>query len=395
MNDMDRGKEKCEILKAIRTYVAEKYGLEYATTECSHKGDCPGTCPMCDAELADLQQQLEEQGITDISQDKALSNMVENYFNTIRQDEDEQLPLGGEPALPDGIFRTEGMPEPNMPMEGDVTMLPIDPEHKYERKVILECPVAGIGFHDINDIWDELYVGAKLALVREPKNKYDRNAVAVALADDYDENAPEDFDFDFILGYIPRNNNAAIAAMLDMGWQEMLEAEITELKDHAPYSDKLHIAVYIRSKEPVLLKDDRLHIIDFDDEDWEAFKEELWQKGYTYRRWGKLLPDVTDLPEEGDMVVFIHSEDDKKLLYLMKVIAEGDLQVRSILTHDEDLHELIDDCCPYVLTALKGPMKLPSDELVFLGTPWEGHCRPDFKLNKEVSDKLLMLLQEK
>ena len=24
---MDKGKEKCEILKAIRTYVAEKYGL--------------------------------------------------------------------------------------------------------------------------------------------------------------------------------------------------------------------------------------------------------------------------------------------------------------------------------------------------------------------------------
>ena len=245
---MDRGKEKCEILKAIRTYVAEKYGLEYATTECSHKGDCPGTCPKCDAELADLQRQLEEQGITDISQDKALSDMVENYFNTIRQDEDEQRPLGGEPALPDDIFRTEGMPEPPTHLEGDISMLSIIPEPKYERKVILECPVAGIGFHDINDIWDELYLGAKLALVREPKNKYDRNAVAVALADDYDENAPEDFDFDFILGYIPRNNNAAIAAMLDMGWQEMLEAEITELKDHAPYSDKLHITVYIRSK---------------------------------------------------------------------------------------------------------------------------------------------------
>ena len=149
---MDRGKEKCEILKAIRTYVAEKYGLEYATTECSHKGDCPGTCPMCDAELADLQRQLDEQGITDISQDKALSDMVENYFNTIRQDEDEQRPLGGDPALPDGIFRTEGMPAPTMPMEGDITMLPIDSEHKYERKVILECSVAGIGFHDINDI---------------------------------------------------------------------------------------------------------------------------------------------------------------------------------------------------------------------------------------------------
>ena len=84
MNDMGRGKEKCEILKTIRTYVAEKYGFEYATTECSHKGDCPGTCPKCDAELADLQRQLEEQGITDISQDKALSDMVENYINTLR-----------------------------------------------------------------------------------------------------------------------------------------------------------------------------------------------------------------------------------------------------------------------------------------------------------------------
>ena len=321
--------------------------------------------------------------------------MVENYFNSIRQDENEQRPLGGEPALPDDIFRTEGMPEPPTHLEGYITMPPILPEPEYERKVILECPVAGIGFHDIHDIWDELYVGAKLALVREPKNKYDKNAVAVALADDYDENAPEDFDFDFILGYIPRNNNAAIAAMLDMGWQEMLEAEVTELKDHAPYSDKLHIAVYIRSKEPVLPKDDRLHIIDFDDEDWEDFKEELWQKGYTYRRWGKLLPDVTDLPEEGDMVVFIYPEDDKNVLYLMKVIAEGDEQAQPILTHGEDLHELIDDCCPYVLTVVKGPMTLVANELAFLGTAWKEYCRPDIKLEKEVSDKLLRLLQEK
>ena len=394
MNDMDRGKEKCEILKNIRTYVAEKYGLEYAITECSHKGDCLGTCPKCDAELADLQRQLEEQGITDISQDKALSDMVENYINTLRQDEDEQRPLGGEPALPDDIFRTEGMPEPPTPLEGDITMPPIFPEPEYERKVILECPVAGIGFHDINDIWDELYVGAKLALVREPKNKYDKNAVAVVLADDYDENDPEDFDFDFILGYIPRKYNAAIAAILDMGWQEMLEAAITELKDHAPYSDKLHIAVYIRSKEPVLPKDDRLHIIDFDDEEWEAFKEELWQEGYTYRRWGKLLPDVTDLPEEGDMVVFIHTEDDRSVIYLMKVIAEGDEQTHFLLSHGENPNDSVDDCCPYVLTVIKGPMTLPSDELVFLGTQWEGHCRPDFKLDKEVSDKLLTLLRE-
>lgn len=42
---MDKGKEKCEILKAIRAYVAEKYGLEYTATECTHKGDCPALVP--------------------------------------------------------------------------------------------------------------------------------------------------------------------------------------------------------------------------------------------------------------------------------------------------------------------------------------------------------------
>ena len=41
----------------------------------------------------------------------------------------------------------------------------------FERKALLECPVAGIGFHDIDDVWDELYVGAKIALVRERCNK--------------------------------------------------------------------------------------------------------------------------------------------------------------------------------------------------------------------------------
>ena len=63
---MDAGKEKCEILKGIRKKVARLYGLEYTPAECTHKGACHGTCPQCDAELADLQRQLKEKGITDI-----------------------------------------------------------------------------------------------------------------------------------------------------------------------------------------------------------------------------------------------------------------------------------------------------------------------------------------
>lgn len=109
-----------------------------------------------------------------------------------------------------------------------------------ERKALLECAVAGIGFHDIDDVWDELYVGAKIALVRERCNKYDRNAVAVALAGDYD-GGPDDFDFNFILGYIPRTCNSAIAAILDMGHGDIIEAKISEMNDHAPYPERLHI----------------------------------------------------------------------------------------------------------------------------------------------------------
>ena len=80
--------------------------------------------------------------------------------------------------------------------------------------------------------------------------------------------------------------------------------------------------------------------------------------------------------------------------YLMKLIAEGNELVEPLLTHDEEL-EYIDDCNPYVLTVIKGPMTFIADDLDFLGTPWEGHCRPDFKLEKDASDNLLTLLQGK
>lgn len=40
-------------------------------------------------------------------------------------------------------------------------------------------------------------------MIRERANKHDRNAVAVALADDM-EGDTENFDFDCIIGYVPR-----------------------------------------------------------------------------------------------------------------------------------------------------------------------------------------------
>lgn len=226
---MRKGREKCEILKAIRAYVANRYGIEYTPSECNHEGECRGTCPKCDAELEKIQVELEKKGVSDISKDTKLSEMVEEYLSRNNEEDDDSFPA------PDDRERTEWE---TMTMEGDIVPF------FEERKLIMECSIAGIFFHDIDDVWNELQVGTKLALVRQKNNAYDKNAVAVALAGDYDGN-PEDFDFDFILGYIPRKDNENLAAMLDAGWGEMFETEICELREHAPYSDRIHIAIYI------------------------------------------------------------------------------------------------------------------------------------------------------
>ena len=256
----------------------------------------------------------------------------------------------------------------------------------FERKALLECPVAGIGFHDIDDVWDELYVGAKIALVRERCNKYDRNAVAVALADDYDGD-PDGFDFNFILGYIPRTCNSAIAAILDMGHGDIIEAEISEMNDHAPYPERLHITVYVKTKTPLPPSDNRLRICSFEEDGWNAFADDVWRKGVALFRWGGFPPWELDLPKKGDKVAFVHKAEETAALYLMTVIATGD-DCAPYVENVEDLH-WVDDCNPYALTVVKGPVSVKNEELGFLGTALETCRQPDFKLDQEDSDALM------
>lgn len=53
-----KGKEKCRALKEIRRQIAEKNDIPYAVSQCSHQGDCKGTCPKCEAELRYLEREL-------------------------------------------------------------------------------------------------------------------------------------------------------------------------------------------------------------------------------------------------------------------------------------------------------------------------------------------------
>lgn len=47
------------MLKEIRRQIAKANDIEFITSECTHKGDCAGTCPKCESEVEYLKQQLE------------------------------------------------------------------------------------------------------------------------------------------------------------------------------------------------------------------------------------------------------------------------------------------------------------------------------------------------
>jgi hypothetical protein len=55
-----KGRDKCKILKEIRMKIAEENGIEFAVSNCTHKGDCRGTCPKCESEVKYLEKELEK-----------------------------------------------------------------------------------------------------------------------------------------------------------------------------------------------------------------------------------------------------------------------------------------------------------------------------------------------
>ena len=55
---MFKGKKTCEVLRAVRKRVADLNGIQYAPIECTHEGDCIGTCPACERERQYVEEQL-------------------------------------------------------------------------------------------------------------------------------------------------------------------------------------------------------------------------------------------------------------------------------------------------------------------------------------------------
>ncbi len=81
--------------------------------------------------------------------------------------------------------------------------------------LLQESPLAGFQYHQGRRLWHRLRVGQPLRLVREPRNRFDRRAVALYWRGHK-------------LGYLPRTENRVAASLLDQ--QQPLVARITRLR---------------------------------------------------------------------------------------------------------------------------------------------------------------------
>lgn len=57
---MEKGKRICQALKELRKRIADANEIPFEIEECTHKGDCPGTCPKCEAELHYLVESINQ-----------------------------------------------------------------------------------------------------------------------------------------------------------------------------------------------------------------------------------------------------------------------------------------------------------------------------------------------
>ena len=108
--------------------MADISGIEYEPHECEHEGDCPGTCPLCDAELQELNRMMREKGITDLDMQPELLEGMEEALS-----HDWEPQLAGIPVPPD-----------DRPLMGDISVIPPGLSVGDDDRLFLSCNVAGL-----------------------------------------------------------------------------------------------------------------------------------------------------------------------------------------------------------------------------------------------------------
>jgi len=97
--------------------------------------------------------------------------------------------------------------------------------------LVQSSPLAGAQYYAADALWARLQVGDELALIREPDNAHDARAVRVEWQG-------------MKLGYLPRAENAAVAAAMDRG--DPVEGRIAALvRDRNPWK-RVRIDVFVK-----------------------------------------------------------------------------------------------------------------------------------------------------
>lgn len=214
---MGSGKEKCEFLKELRKQIAEEYNLRYNPAKCTHEGDCPGSCPQCDTEIEDLQQQLDDLGVDKICLNNDILAKIDDIIPAY--DDDEEV--------------LKGMLNPTI-----LPGIPYPPGNSQQYRIsLMDCRVAGAQYHSLDNVKKLLYHRAPLKLVREQHNKHDEYAVAVYFEDDDNRS--------YKIGYVPRSLSRVIAVIMDAGWSDIFEAEIDGFKMSANKTENIDMSIYV------------------------------------------------------------------------------------------------------------------------------------------------------
>lgn len=98
------------------------------------------------------------------------------------------------------------------------------------RLIVQNSALAGFQFYAGRELWDEMKIGDALELVREADNVHDPNAVRVLWRGR-------------VLGYVPRRDNAHVAAQIDRGTP--VKARIVRLKAHRNPWQRIEFEVYV------------------------------------------------------------------------------------------------------------------------------------------------------
>ena len=108
---------------------------------------------------------------------------------------------------------------------------------KAHQKFYMDCHLAGRKYHDADLVWEYLRVGQTLRLEREQDNPHDPNAVQVIFNKDGE---------DYLLGYIPRDCNKDLAAILEMGWTNIFNCRIAGLNPDTHAENQVQLTISIR-----------------------------------------------------------------------------------------------------------------------------------------------------